>query len=203
VTAESRRRPLASEDQMPRGSVGNRPTTKRCSATRVYIDIDHTMVGEDNSVRPGVESTLSHLKNVGHELYAWSGDTTRKGLLQERGLLRLFQDVSLKPTSSYRQRARELCRGREPDFVVDDHAQVVRMFGGVHLAPYYGAEHADQTFILVASAVELHVSASRQNREDDLWIYTVNSDRELGAKRICDNRVSEVEVHRVEAGGLT
>lgn len=159
------------------------------------------MLGEDNSIRPGVAFTLSRLKAEGHEVWAWSGDTRRAELLDACGLLELLHGVTIKPTSNYRGRARELCGDHEPQFVVDDHPQVVRMFGGLQLPSYYGADHPDQMFGWAAGAIEVHVLAGRENCEDDLWMYTAGTEGELWAKRIRDNCVSDIVVHKVRSGG--
>ena len=153
------------------------PAEPKCRRTppvvNIFIDIDHTMIGEDNSLRPGVLPMLTELTSAGHHLYAWSGDGMRTRTIWEHGLAPSFGAVFRKPTSRYREAVSKF--DVSVDFVVDDYSQIVRVLGGVCVSPYVGSDDkGNESGDLVAAvdAVAVHTGHARRNQEFDLWFYS-------------------------------
>ena len=40
---------------------------------KIFFDVDYTILGLDDSLRPGTMETLQKIKDDGHEIYIWSG----------------------------------------------------------------------------------------------------------------------------------
>jgi hypothetical protein len=154
----------------------------------IFFDVDHTMIGEDNTLRPGVKITLRALHRDRHVLFAWSGDSLRTSTIEEHDLGEYFSGVFRKPTSNYLEMARAL--GVDVEFVVDDYPQAVRVFGGVCVGPYFGkAQHdgvAPPIEPLVLDAVAAHLRGGRRNHERELWFYSYGANG-LRTRRFVDN----------------
>jgi hypothetical protein len=158
----------------------------------IFFDVDHTMIGEDNTLRPGVKDTLKALQRGRHILFAWSGDSLRTGTVEEHGLGQYFSGVFRKPTSNYVEVARAL--SVEVEFVVDDYPQAVRVFGGVCVGPYFGKAARDGVAPpikpLVLDAVSTHIRGGRRNHERELWCYSSGANG-LRTRRFVDNVLVE------------
>ncbi len=158
----------------------------------IFFDVDHTMIGEDNTLRPGVKITLRALQRDRHVLFAWSGDSLRTGTIEEHELAEYFSGVFRKPTSNYLEVARAL--GVDVEFVVDDYPQAVRIFGGVCVGPYFGQAGRDGVAPpiepLVLEAVGAHLRGGRRNQERELWFYSYGANG-LRTRRFVDNVLVE------------
>ncbi len=157
----------------------------------IFFDIDYTLVGEDNTLRPGVEVMLQALLHD-HVVYAWSGDAVRTTTVEDHGLTSYFSGVMPKPTTRYREIASRF--GVAVEFTVDDYPQVVRVFGGVCVSPYFGVvgQHRPAAPIdrLVLPAVAAHLEGGRRNEESDVWCYS-DGPNGLETRRYVENVLVE------------
>ena len=48
---------------------------------KIFFDVDYTILGLDDSLRPGTMETLAQLKEEGNEIYIWSGMGERLSLI--------------------------------------------------------------------------------------------------------------------------
>ena len=103
----------------------------------VFFDVDQTILGMDNSLRPGVRETMSTLTELGHRVYVWSGMGIRRDTVRRHGLDDFVSGLFQKPLYDYQERLEELDVDITPQFVVDDDPQVVTAFGGLWVPPYY------------------------------------------------------------------
>ena len=70
---------------------------------------------------------------MGCIVYLWSGVGVRWEVVDVHDLRPFVRDCYVKPLSRHRERLRELLIPREPDHVVDDDDEIVRVFGGTHV----------------------------------------------------------------------
>ena len=70
---------------------------------------------------------------MGCIVYLWSGVGVRWEVVDVHDLRPFVRDCYVKPLSRHRERLRELLIPREPDHVVDDDEEIVRVFGGTHV----------------------------------------------------------------------
>jgi hypothetical protein len=102
----------------------------------IFFDVDYTIQGVDGTIRPGVDELFSALVAEGHHVYIWSGTGSREDDVARHGLDDRVSGICVKPRWDFEAGLKELAVPVRPDFVVDDHAEVVRHFGGVHVSPY-------------------------------------------------------------------
>ena len=101
----------------------------------IFFDVDQTILGMDNSLRPGVREAMAALTEMGHQVYVWSGMGIRRATVQRHGLENLVSGLYQKPLYDYLERLEELGVPIMPDFVTDDDPQVVSAFGGLWGSP--------------------------------------------------------------------
>ena len=67
----------------------------------IFFDVDYTILGLDDSLRPGTQETLKQLKDDGNDIYIWSG-MANGGKLSTSTILRLWSAAFTKspPTTS-------------------------------------------------------------------------------------------------------
>ena len=111
---------------------------------RIFFDVDYTILGLDDSLRPGTLETLKKIKDDGHEIYIWSGMGERWEVVRKHNLEPLISGVYEKPTHHFHERLAELGVPFEPDFVIDDYPEVVAAFSGVWVPPYFFKRTVDQ-----------------------------------------------------------
>ncbi len=111
---------------------------------KIFFDVDYTILGLDDSLRPGTMETLTQLKDEGNEIYIWSGMGERWEVVEKHKLKPLISGVYEKPTHHFHERLTELGVPFEPEFVIDDYPEVVSAFGGVWVPPYFFKRSFDQ-----------------------------------------------------------
>ena len=135
---------------------------------KIFFDVDYTILGLDDTLRPGTKETLERLKNEGHELYIWSGMGERWEVVEKHQLTPLVSGVYEKPTHHFHERLQELGVPFEPEFVIDDYPEVVSAFGGVWVPSYFFKRSFDQEmdriYRIVCDFVQTGVSEDRQYR---------------------------------------
>ncbi len=133
---------------------------------KIFFDVDYTILGLDDSLRPGTMETLQKIKDDGHEIYIWSGMGERWEVVKKHNLEPLISGVYEKPTHHFHERLDELGVPFEPDFVIDDYPEVVAAFSGVWVPPYFFKRSVDQEmdriYQIIADVVATGSSEDRQ-----------------------------------------
>ena len=111
---------------------------------KIFFDVDYTILGLDDSLRPGTMETLQKIKDDDHEIYIWSGMGERWEVVKKHNLEPLISGVYEKPTPHFHERLEELSVPFEPDFVIDDYPEIVAAFSGVWVPPYFFKRSVDQ-----------------------------------------------------------
>lgn len=109
---------------------------QRPRSLNVFFDVDYTLISFFGTLRPHVREVFQSLSEDGHRVYIWSGVGLRHEVVRRFDLAPFVRGVYLKPLERYREMLPHLGVDVVPDFVVDDHAEVVRAFGGMHIRPY-------------------------------------------------------------------
>jgi hypothetical protein len=111
----------------------------------VFFDVDDTIICSlDGSLRPMVREVFDQILADGHTIYVWSGMGIRWPDVDKHGLRRYVSECWVKPLSDHRQSLATLGVLVEPDFVVDDHKEVVDVFGGYNVRAYSGYDPSDR-----------------------------------------------------------
>ena len=126
---------------------------------RVFFDVDDTLITWDVRLRPGVHEVFAALRQDGHDLYLWSGYGPRWEVVERFQLREYVRDCYWKPLYGFRDRLAELGVPAPPDFVVDDHPDIVAAFGGVLIPPPREPLHEDRALWEVLEAIRRHGAA--------------------------------------------
>ena len=110
----------------------------------LFFDVDYTILGVDGSLRPRTKETFSKLKGDGHDLYIWSGVGVRTYEVEKHDLAEYVSGVYRKPLEDFEEGLRLIGIPVQPDLVVDDYPEIVEVFGGVNIKPYYFARRIDE-----------------------------------------------------------
>ena len=109
----------------------------------IFFDVDYTILGMDDSLRPGSRETFQRLIDDGHLIYSWSGLGERWEVVRKHKLEKFASGVYAKPLDRFEERLSELGVPFTPDFVIDDYPELVAAFGGVWVPPYYFKRNQD------------------------------------------------------------
>ena len=101
----------------------------------IFFDVDSTLITWDVKLRPGVHEVFQQLRDDGHTLYLWSGMGPRWEVVERFDLHEHVVDCYWKPLYNHRERLHELGIPLTPDYVIDDHAEVVEAFVGSVILP--------------------------------------------------------------------
>ena len=119
----------------------------------VFFDVDYTLIMADGRLRNHTEEVFHRLKEAGHSIYIWSGVGIRRFDMRLHGLDGYVDDYFVKPLYRYRERLGEMDVTVTPDYVVDDHSQVVDAFGaGYHIPDI--ARRDDRELLNVLEEIE-------------------------------------------------
>lgn len=102
---------------------------------RIFIDVDDTILTWNWRLRPFAREVLAELGAAGFAVYLWSGRGKRWEVVEAFELGAHVLDCFEKPLFRHRERLDELGVPFAPDYVVDDHAEVVEVFGGLCVQP--------------------------------------------------------------------
>ena len=111
---------------------------------KIFFDVDYTILGLDDTLRPGTKETLQKLNDDKHQVYIWSGMGERWEVVEKHQLTPWVSGVYEKPTHHFHERLDELGVPFEPEFVIDDYPEVVAAFGGVWVPPYFFKRSFDE-----------------------------------------------------------
>lgn len=135
---------------------------------KIFFDVDYTILGLDNSLRPQTLDTFQALIDEQHEVYIWSGMGERWEVVEKHELEPYISGVYEKPTHHFHERLAELGVPCEPDFVIDDYPEVVAAFGGVWVPPYFfrrnGDNEMERVYRIVNDFVNTGGSEDKQYR---------------------------------------
>ena len=119
----------------------------------VFFDVDYTLIMADGRLRNHTEEVFSRLKEAGHGLYIWSGVGIRRFDMRLHNLDGYVDDYFIKPLYRYRERLDEMDVTVVPDYVIDDHSQVVAAFeAGYHIPDI--ARKGDRELLNVLEEIE-------------------------------------------------
>ena len=98
--------------------------------------MDYTILGLDNSIRPGTEEVFQRLLADGHIIYIWSGMGIRWTEVREHNLAQYITDCFVKPLENFVQAVKAQNLPAQPDLVIDDYPEVTQALGGIWVRPY-------------------------------------------------------------------
>ena len=119
----------------------------------IFFDVDSTLLAMDGSLRPGSRDTFEQLIEDGHTIYIWSGVGIRTREIEKVGLIDLVEGLYQKPIEDFDDGIEKFGVPLRPDFVIDDHPEIVRNFGGVLIRPYYFPTREDEEMGLVYKVI--------------------------------------------------
>ena len=108
----------------------------RCELN-IYFDCDYTILAMDGSLRPRTREVFSNLIEDEHKVFIWSGVGLRTKDMERLNLMDLISGIFVKPIAEFEDGLDRFSVSPRPDFVIDDHREIVEFFGGVHIDPYY------------------------------------------------------------------
>ena len=118
-------------------------------AVNVFFDVDYTILSFDRTLRPHTREVFEDLIARGHRVYVWSGAGDRTSELEELGLLSLLSGVFIKPIAVFDKGLIDLGVPVRPDFVIDDHPDIVKHFGGLVVSPFDNRLSSDSELLMV------------------------------------------------------
>ena len=134
----------------------------------IFFDVDYTILGLDDSLRPGTKETFQKLLDDGHRIHIWSGLGERWEVIRKHELEPFISGVYEKPVHRYEERLPELGVPLTPDFVIDDYPEIVSAFGGIWVPPYFFRRSEDRQmeriYKIITDYVEEGHSEDRQYR---------------------------------------
>lgn len=99
----------------------------------IFFDVDYTLITWDVKLRPGVHEVFQRLRDDGHTIYLWSGVGPRWEIVRRFELADHVTDCFWKPLYNHHARMGELGVTVMPDYVIDDHAEIIQVFTGFHI----------------------------------------------------------------------
>ena len=92
-----------------------------------------------NRIQPslGLMIIAQKLIDDGHQIFIWSGVGLRSDDMNRLDLMDLVSGIFVKPITDFEIGLERFGVRPRPDFVIDDHREIVEAFGGVHIEPYY------------------------------------------------------------------
>ena len=103
----------------------------------IFFDVDYTLMGADGSLRHRAEEVFQQLLDDGHKIYIWSGAGNRTQDIRRLGLEDYVSKVFLKPLEDFESGMKTFGVDVRPEFIIDDHPEIVKNFGGFLCRPYY------------------------------------------------------------------
>ena len=129
----------------------------------IYFDVDYTLIAMDGSLRPGTTEVFEELINDGHSIYIWSGVGMRTDDIERLGLSKFVSDIFVKPITEYEVGLKRFSVSPRPDFVIDDHREIVDAFGGGHIEPYYFRSAEDGNMAELYKAIKDFIATGTSN----------------------------------------
>lgn len=127
----------------------------------IFFDVDYTIISAYGLLRPGVRECFQSLIDDGHTLHIWSGVGLRWHEVRTHKLEPLIAGVYLKPTSNYREEWQRQGIAVQPDFIIDDHQEIVQVFGGICVRPYFYPDDRDREMEAIYAAIRSYAETGR------------------------------------------
>jgi hypothetical protein len=127
----------------------------------IFFDVDYTIISAYGILRPGVRECFQRLIDEGHVLHIWSGVGLRWHEVRANKLESLIAGVYLKPTGNYMEEWKRQGVPVQPDFIVDDHQEIVQVFGGIVVRPYFYPDDRDQEMEAIYQAIHSYAETGR------------------------------------------
>ena len=117
-------------------------------ALSIFFDVDGTLVTSNHRLRPWAREVFERLHGRGHHIYLWSGYGARHEIARRHDLQPLLSGLFGKPLYDYEAR-RSLFTDVRPDFIVDDHPEIVEALGGACVEPALEPFDGDREMVRV------------------------------------------------------
>jgi FMN phosphatase YigB (HAD superfamily) len=124
----------------------------------IFFDVDYTLITWDVKLRPGVHEVFTKLREEGHTIYLWSGVGPRWEVVRRFELHEHVTDCYWKPLYDHHARLGELGIDVMPDFVIDDHIEIVEAFPGTQIKEPAMPLHADTEMWRVYDAIQAFIA---------------------------------------------
>lgn len=132
----------------------------------VFFDVDYTLITWDVKLRPGVREVFERLRAEGHVIYLWSGVGPRWEVVRRFGLEELVADCFWKPLYDHHARMGELGVTVTPDYVIDDHQEIVDAFVGSTIKEPAMPLESDRELWRVYDDIRAFVAAGTEGQGD-------------------------------------
>ena len=120
----------------------------------IFFDMDYTLLGLDNSLRPNTREVMQRLKDDGHTLYVWSGVGIRWPEVKQHNLEPFITDCFVKPLKNFVEELERANLPVKPDLVIDDYPEVPTALGGIWVRPYFFNTVADNEMERVYTIIQ-------------------------------------------------
>ncbi len=127
----------------------------------VFIDVDYTLIAANGSLRPHARELFLRLRDAGHAAYVWSGMGDRRPEMEKHGLDRWVADYLTKPLENVQAALKRSAPPAWPDLVVDDHSEIVSVFGGISVRPYFFTDERDRELRRAGDALLAYAATGR------------------------------------------
>ena len=121
----------------------------------LFFDVDYTLIAYNGSLRPRVYKVFKDLKADGHDIHIWSGIGLRNREIEENNLADFVSGIYQKPLDKFEEGLIRFEIPVRPEYVVDDHREVVDHFGGFLIRAYFWENARDKEM----TAVYEHIKA--------------------------------------------
>lgn len=124
----------------------------------IFFDVDYTLITWDVKLRPGVHEVFAKLREEGHTIYLWSGVGPRWEVVRQFELHEHVADCFWKPLYNHHARMDELGVKVMPDFVIDDHVEIVEAFVGTQIREPAMPLHTDTEMWRVYDTIQSFIA---------------------------------------------
>ena len=132
----------------------------------IFFDVDYTLITWDVKLRPGVLEVFEKLRADGHIIYLWSGVGPRWEIVNRFELHDHVTDCFWKPIYDHHARMVELGVTVSPDYVIDDHQEIIDAFVGTTIKEPAMPLHTDRELWRVYDDIQAFVADQPQAQQE-------------------------------------
>ena len=132
----------------------------------IFFDVDYTLITWDVKLRPGVLEVFEKLRADGHIIYLWSGVGPRWEIVKRFELHDHVTDCFWKPLYDHHARMVELGVTVSPDYVIDDHQEIIDAFVGTTIKEPAMPLHTDRELWRVYDDIQAFVADQPQAQQE-------------------------------------
>lgn len=132
----------------------------------IFFDVDYTLITWDVKLRPGVREVFEKLRSDGHVIYLWSGVGPRWEIVHRFELHEHITDCFWKPLYDHHSRMVELGVNVFPDYVIDDHQEIVDAFVGTTIKEPAMPLHTDTELWRVYDTIQAFILAQPPGQQE-------------------------------------